>query len=148
MDKFSWWDVGEETMTIPLIPITLSLSPLASPASLCPPPAINLTRDVSRQLSSQSLLSLLRYRSVLCYRLSWLLSPRYWCFCLGERKKVPRPWIYRGGSFSNDLQSPRNENGSCQAVAFIQWYCCWISQWWKRCIRGESCGIAERVMGH
>lgn len=63
---------------IPLKPhrtLFLSLScPLASPVDLCPSLIINLKQDVSRQLSSQSLLSLFCYRSVLCYRLSWLLS--------------------------------------------------------------------------
>lgn len=94
-------------------PITLSC-PLASAAGSCRPPVINLRQDVSRQLSSQSLLSLSRYRSVLCYRLSWLLPPRYWCFRLGEKeRKLPRP-EFTEGSFSNDLQSPRDENRSCQ----------------------------------
>lgn len=115
-------EIQNKNKRIPLIChkcVFLSLAcPLASPLGLCPPPIINLKQDVSRQLSSQSLLSLLRYRSVLCYRLSWLLSPLLMFFCLGERKKLPQPEFTRG-QFSNDLQSPHNENRNCQAVPFI-----------------------------
>lgn len=38
-------------------------------------PVINLWRDLSRQLSDQSLLSLFPYRPVLCYRVSRTLPP-------------------------------------------------------------------------
>lgn len=123
---YSLWSWDAKKWEFLWFPITLSC-PLASPVGSCPSPIINLKQDVSRQLSSQSLLSLLRYRSVLCYRLSWLLSPAIDVFASGKERNclgLNLPW----GSFSNDLQSPHNENRSCQVVAFIHWYCCWISQ--------------------
>lgn len=86
--EFFWFPIS--------LSLLLSLScPLAFPVGSCPPPVINLKQDVSRQLSSQSLLSLLRYRSVLCYRLSWLLSLLLMFLPRGE-KETASAWIYRG----------------------------------------------------
>lgn len=119
-------------MRIPLFAHN-SLCPLASPVGLCPP-IINLRRDVSRQLSSQSLPSLFRYRSVLRYTLSWLFSPHYWCFCLRERQNLPQPDFSTGLVLK--LTIPSQWKHDC---------CCWVSESWLKFGGGYELWVMEHL---
>lgn len=144
-------DIGEDSLWpwnakkwIPLIPHHSLSCPLASPVGSCPPPVINLKQDVSRQLSSQSLLSLLRYRSVLCYRLSWLLSPLLMFLPRGKKETASCLNLQRArfqmtyNHLTIKIEVVRQRHLYVDTVVGS-----------RKCslIRGKNCGIALWVVG-